>query len=49
MKLGMLQFLKVSRGGINVVPTEGTFIEEEGWVPFNSDKVLNYEFGRKRY
>ena len=35
------------RGGINAVPTEGTFIEEEGWVPFNSDKVLNYEFGRK--
>ena len=35
------------RGGINAVPTEGTFIEEEGWVPFTSDKVLNYEFGRK--
>ena len=35
------------RGGINAVPTEGTFIEEEGWVPFDSDRVLNYEFGRK--
>tara|TARA_B100001057_G_scaffold114836_1_gene113273 strand:- start:12762 stop:15257 length:2496 start_codon:yes stop_codon:yes gene_type:complete len=35
------------RGGINAVPTEGTFIEEDGWVPFNADKVLNYELGRK--
>ncbi len=35
------------RGGVNAVPTEGTFTEEDGWVPFNSDSVLNLEFGVK--
>ncbi len=35
------------RGGLNAVPTEGTFTEEEGWVPFNSDSVLNLEIGTK--
>ena len=35
------------RGGVNAVPTEGTFTEEAGWVPFDSDSVLNLEFGTK--
>lgn len=35
------------RGGVNAVPTEGSFIEEAGWVPFASDSVLNLEFGAK--
>ena len=35
------------RGGVNAVPTEGSFIEEAGWVPFDSDSVLNLEFGAK--
>ena len=35
------------RGGVNAVPTSGTFVEEAGWVPFKSDTVTNYEFGVK--
>ena len=35
------------RGGVNAVPTEGSFIEETGWVPFESDSVLNFELGTK--
>ena len=35
------------RGGVNAVPTEGSFIEEAGWVPFASDSVLNLEFELK--
>ena len=35
------------RGGVNAVPTEGTFIEEAGWVPFDSDTVKNIEAGVK--
>lgn len=35
------------RGGVNAVPTEGTFIEEAGWVPFSSDTVKNIEAGVK--
>jgi len=46
-------FLTVSegfrRGGVNAVPTEGTFIEEAGWVPFGSDTVSNVETGVKGY
>ena len=37
------------RGGDNAVPTEGTFIEEAGWVPFSSDTVTNMETGVKGY
>ncbi len=37
------------RGGVNAVPTEGTFIEESGWVPFKSDTVKNIEGGVKGY
>ena len=44
-------FLTISdgfrRGGVNAVPTEGTFIEEAGWVPFSSDTVQNIEAGVK--
>jgi outer membrane receptor for ferric coprogen and ferric-rhodotorulic acid len=35
------------RGGVNAVPTSGTFIEDSGWVPFSSDTVTNLEFGVK--
>jgi outer membrane receptor protein involved in Fe transport len=35
------------RGGVNAVPTSGTFIEEDGWVPFDSDTVTNLEAGVK--
>ena len=35
------------RGGVNAVPTSGTFIEEDGWVPFESDTVTNIEAGLK--
>lgn len=35
------------RGGVNAVPTSGTFIEEDGWVPFESDTVTNIEAGVK--
>ncbi len=37
------------RGGVNAVPTEGTFIEEDGWVPFESDTVTNLEVGVKGF
>jgi hypothetical protein len=37
------------RGGVNAVPTEGTFIEEAGWVPFQSDTVTNLEMGVKGF
>ena len=37
------------RGGVNAVPTEGTFIEEAGWVPFQSDTVTNLEMGMKGF
>ena len=37
------------RGGVNAVPTEGTFIEEAGWVPFSSDTVTNVEIGVKGF
>ena len=37
------------RGGVNAVPTEGTFIEESGWVPFQSDTVTNLEIGVKGF
>lgn len=35
------------RGGVNAVPTSGTFIEDDGWVPFDSDTVKNFEVGVK--
>jgi len=35
------------RGGVNAVPTQGSFVEESGWVPFDSDSVRNLEFGTK--
>jgi|TARA_B110000914_G_scaffold210182_1_gene209132 iron complex outermembrane receptor protein len=37
------------RGGVNAVPTEGTFVEEAGWVPFQSDTVTNLEIGVKGF
>lgn len=37
------------RGGVNAVPTEGTFVEERGWVPFKSDSVKNIETGVKGF
>ena len=37
------------RGGVNAVPTEGTFVEEAGWVPFKSDTVTNLEIGVKGF
>ena len=44
-------FLTVSegfrRGGVNAVPTSGTFIEESGWVPFEADTSKNVEAGVK--
>ena len=35
------------RGGVNAVPTSGTFPEEPGWVPFQSDSSTNLEIGVK--
>ena len=35
------------RGGSNAVPTAGFFGEDAGWSVYESDTVLNYEFGLK--
>lgn len=35
------------RGGNNAVPTIGTFANDEGWLVYDSDTVLNYEVGVK--
>lgn len=35
------------RGGNNAVPTIGTFANDEGWLVYDSDTVLNYEIGVK--